>query len=75
MKLTINYIIIILLFIIILKKNKKKEYFITEETNLICIVDINICKNDEESKLCQDIKIKYNFDELPEDEINFCSKY
>ena len=75
MKLTINYIIIILLFLIIFKKNVKKEYFTTDESNLKCIVDLNICKNDEESELCKGIKIKYNIDELPEDEIDFCSQY
>ena len=60
MKLTINYILIILLFVIILKKNNnKKEYFETDQSNLICIVDMNICKNDKDSELCEEIKIKY----------------
>jgi len=75
MKLTINYIIIILLFVIILKKNVKKEDFTTDINNLNCRVDINICKNDKDSGLCEEIKIKYDFDKIPEDEIDFCSKY
>lgn len=75
MKITTNFIIIILILLIILKKDNNNESFSTSEKILKCQIDIKICKNNEDSELCQNIKKIYNLDELPDNEIIFCSNY